>query len=154
MALTKILRDSLYHVAESVASLSTCDRKHVGAIIVDDDGNVLASGFNCPPRADSHVRQGTPCSSWCQRSISGAVDTQYGLRCPSVHAEINALIHLSTHSCRKTMLVTYHPCEDCAKAIVAAGIECVVMPTQRAAHQTDVTPYFLRCGCKVEYYDG
>jgi dCMP deaminase len=96
--------------------------RRVGAVIVDQEGVVIATGANSPPSA---------------LNISAAASLKAISEDPSwkyfmlEHAERNA-IHDAYKHCLSivgtTMYVTLFPCSDCARAIVAAGIARVVVP--------------------------
>lgn len=104
--------------AEAAASLSKDPSTKVGAVIIDDDYNILACGYNGFPRGvvDSEDRL-------CNREL------KYPL---TAHAETNA-IYASARTGRKlagaTLIVSsLFPCVECAKAIVQAGICRVIAP--------------------------
>lgn len=54
------------HVAGAVAGRSLCTRAHVGAVIVDAQNRIVATGYNGPPRGFVHHDE--PCDKWCSRS--------------------------------------------------------------------------------------
>lgn len=47
-----------------------------------------------------------------------------------VHAEVAVLLKAGSKAAGGTMYITHHPCRDCAKIIAAAGIQCVVCPSE------------------------
>ena len=108
--------------AEAAASKSKDPSTKVGCTILDDDFNILASGWNGFPRGvkDTDERLG-------DRSVRLAL---------TVHAEANAIAASArTGRCLKggTIVVTsLFPCVDCAGLIVQAGIRRVVAPRIRA----------------------
>mgnify|MGYP001598015163 CR=1 FL=1 len=102
-------------LASTVAQRSTCDRRHVGAIIVRNDV-IIATGFNGAPRGLGH------CDDVGHEMIGG-----HCVR--TVNAEMNAIIHAARegHSTiAGTLYCTDSPCYDCAKALINAGIEKIV----------------------------
>ena len=105
-------------VAEAVAAFSKDPSTKVGAVIVDDDCNVLATGWNGFPRGvtDSEERL-------CHK------ETKYKF---VVHAEANA-IAASARTGRRldgaTIVVSsLYPCQVCAGLIAQAGIKRVIAP--------------------------
>jgi len=107
--------------AEAAASKSKDPSTKVGAVIIDDDYNVLATGWNGFPRGvlDTEERL-------CNREIKLSL---------TVHAEANA-IAASARTGRtlrgSTIVVSsLFPCRDCAGLIAQAGIRRVVAPRVR-----------------------
>lgn len=89
-------------LAQSLADLSTCRRRRVGAVVVDPDlTEVLAIGYNGPPAG---VDNGA-----C-RAVEGD--------CGCVHAEANAVAKLRDRRDGLTLVATMSPCEQCAGLIV------------------------------------
>jgi len=102
-------------IAFEVAKRSTCDRAHVGAIIVKDK-RILTTGYNGAPRGLPH------CDEVGHLMVEG-----HCMR--TLHAEQNAIIQAALHGVEVrggTMYVTHQPCLSCAKMIINAGIERVV----------------------------
>ena len=99
-------------MAQEWASLSHCDRKKVGAIIVKD-GMIISDGFNGTPTGfDNHCEDEEGYTKW------------YVL-----HAEANAILKVakSTNSCEgATLYLTLSPCKECAKLIHQSGIKRLV----------------------------
>ncbi|MFO0551004.1 MAG: dCMP deaminase family protein [Polyangiaceae bacterium] len=98
-------------IAREVATRSTCDRKHVGSVIVRDR-SILATGYNGSIRGlphcdeEGHLMQ----DGHCVRTI---------------HAEANAVIQAARNGVRidgADIYVTASPCFSCFKMIANAGI--------------------------------
>ena len=121
--------------AEYVAEQSRAKRLKVGAVIVKDD-NILGYGFNGTPA-------GRP--NECE-------DLKGNTKPEVLHAEMNALMKVSrtTQSCEgATIYTTERPCMNCAKLIVASGIQKVVYRHNRK--DDDEPLHFLSdCGVFVE----
>ncbi len=84
---------------EDLASLSKCKERKTAAIITDSKLNtVLSIGVNGGP--------------------AGLQDCMCGGRYGCVHAEVNALVKLTSGEPNKIMLVTLSPCISCAAAII------------------------------------
>ncbi len=102
-------------IAFTVAERSTCDRAHVGAVIVRDR-RILATGYNGAPAGLPH------CDDVGHLIVDG-----HCVR--TLHAEQNAIIQAALHgvsTADATIYVTHQPCLTCAKMIINAGIKRVV----------------------------
>jgi len=102
-------------IAEDVASRATCDRLHVGAVIVRDR-NILATGYNGAPSGLPH------CDEEGHQMMNG-----HCVR--TVHAELNAILQAAKNGIQidgSTIYATHEPCLHCFKALVNAGIRRVV----------------------------
>lgn len=103
------------NLAIQAATRSTCDRKHVGAIVVRDK-TVLSTGYNGSMRRSPHCTD-----AGCLMENAHCVRT--------VHAEANAIVQAARHGIRldgATIYVTASPCFNCFKLIVNSGIVSVV----------------------------
>ena len=98
-------------IAVDVSSRSTCDRKHVGAVIVRER-NILSTGYNGSiagmPHCDDegHMMEGGHCIA-------------------TIHAEANAIIQAAKHGViinGASIYTTASPCWNCFKQIANAGI--------------------------------
>ena len=102
-------------IAVEVSSRATCDRKHVGAVIVRDK-SILASGYNGSIRGLMH----------CDEEGHMMED---GHCVRTIHAEANAVIQAARNGVRiegATIYVTASPCWGCFKMIANAGITRIV----------------------------
>lgn len=112
-----ISKELKYHLtylkmAKQWSSLSCCNRKKVGALIVKD-GTIISDGFNGTPKGFSN-----DCED-CDGNTHWYV----------LHAEANAILKVarSTQNIEgSTLYVTLSPCRDCTKLIIQAGIKKVV----------------------------
>ncbi len=99
-------------VAHSIASLSRCERRKVGAVIVLKD-NSMVYGFNGTPKGTDNC---------CEDSD--------GLTRPDViHAELNAVLKAvgnAKNLHNSCLYVTVSPCERCAALMVQTGVSRVV----------------------------
>ena len=110
-----------------VAERSTCERHHVGAVIVRDK-RILTTGYN---GAASGIKD-------CLKlgCLRNKLNIPSGTRhevCRAIHAEQNAIIQAGTHGINindGTLYCTHSPCILCAKMIVNAKIKKVVMCVQ------------------------
>ena len=120
-------------IAKAVSARSTCIRKHYGTVIVKN-GEIIATGYNNPPRGEPHCYTCTKCKN--------GKDASTYIDCPAVHAEMNCIISAG----RKEMLggdlylagfdvetgtehINSTPCEICLRLIKNAGISRVINRT-------------------------
>lgn len=98
-------------IAEMVASRSTCDRCHVGAVIIKNKV-ILSTGYNGAPRGLPH------CDDVGHEIVDG-----HCIR--TVHAEANAVTQAARNGASidgACIYLTNSPCYDCFKMIVNSGI--------------------------------
>ncbi len=98
-------------IALQVATRSTCDRKHVGAVIVRDR-TILSTGYNGSIRGLEHCDE-----------VGHMMDDGHCVR--TVHAEANAIVQAARNGVRiagGSIYVTASPCWNCFKLIANAGI--------------------------------
>lgn len=111
-----------------VAARSTCVRRTVGAIIVDENFRVMSMGFNGVPKGFPHCTRelnehAPPESVLCKGADDPKGDTR---RCMAVHAELNALLTCADLRHAHTMYVSTTPCHSCALAIANTSIKRIV----------------------------
>ena len=107
--------DYFMDIAFTVAQRSTCDRAHVGCVLVRDR-RMLCTGYNGAPAGLPH------CDDVGHLLIDG-----HCVR--TLHAEQNALIQAALHGVGTegaTAYVTHQPCLTCAKMLINAGIRRVI----------------------------
>ena len=102
-------------IAFVVAQRSTCDRAHVGAVLVRDR-RILTTGYNGAPAGLPH------CDEVGHLMLDG-----HCVR--TLHAEQNAIIQAALHGIGTqgaTAYVTHQPCLTCSKMLINAGVQRVV----------------------------
>ena len=102
-------------IGRVVAARSTCDRKHVGAVIVRDR-IILATGYNGSIRGLSH----------CDDE-GHLMEDGHCVR--TVHAEANSIVQAARTGVRidgADIYVTASPCFGCFKLIANAGLARIV----------------------------
>ncbi len=106
-----------------VAERSTCNRHHVGAIIVKGR-HVLTTGYNGAARkTEDCLKLG------CLRDQLKIPSGERHEICRAIHAEQNAIIQAGVHGVNiegATLFCTHSPCIICAKMIVNAGIKEII----------------------------
>ena len=112
-------------MAELTAKRSTCLRRNVGAVIVQDK-HIIATGYNGAPRGLAHCAD----LGGCLREQMGVPSGERHELCRALHAEQNAIIQAATlgNSIEGSAIyVTHQPCSICAKMIINAGIKRIVV---------------------------
>ena len=105
-------------VAKIIGSMSTCPRRNVGAVILNDLGHVLSTGFNGVPSGMTS----------CYDNDCGASSepTKDGLdKCIAVHAEMNALMQLRSPREATDIIITSSPCKHCMKMLLNTEIRFI-----------------------------
>lgn len=106
------------------ATMSTCHRRHVGAVAVRERRS-FADGFNGNLPGATHCDDGG-CGRCDDYSRGSGVDLD---QCVCVHAEMNIICWCAatgTPLGGSTVYSTTHPCLDCTKALIMAGVGEVV----------------------------
>ena len=102
------------NIAVEVATRSTCDRKHVGAVIVKDK-TILSTGYNGSIKGLPH------CDEAGHEMVAG-----HCVR--TTHAEANAIVQGAKNGVKinhAEIYITASPCYNCFKLIANAGIKSI-----------------------------
>lgn len=128
------------NLARVVASRATCDRKHVGAVIVRDR-TVLSTGYNGSLRSlphcddEGHMMENGHCVA-------------------TVHAEANAIVQAAKNGVSidgATIYTTASPCWPCFKLIANAG--CVRIVFGEFYRDERIFEYAKRLGIELTKVD-
>ena len=98
-------------IAKQVATRATCDRKHVGAVVVRER-TILSTGYNGSIRGLPHCDD-----------VGHMMENGHCVA--TVHAEANAIIQAAKNGVvidGATVYVTASPCWNCFKQIANAGV--------------------------------
>lgn len=117
-------------MAVTLGQLGTCDRAKVGAIITFN-GRAISWGYNGAPEGLPHCAENQHGwlgveEAWGER-LDGWVN-EHGCR-NATHAEANAIAFAARQGISTvggTLYVETSPCLQCARLIIAAGIQRVV----------------------------
>ena len=104
-------------IAELVAQRSTCPRRDVGCVIVDNNSYIKATGYNGVPRGYTH----------CNEENCGADNID---QCLAIHAEQNALLQCENINSVAEIYTTTSPCLTCAKMIANTSVKRVIYKEQ------------------------
>jgi dCMP deaminase len=107
-------------ISDVVATRSQCLRGKLGAVIINKDHRILSTGYNNPP-------PGIPS---CEEVGSCLIVERegHGPSCRrTVHAEINALIHLGDkHKEAYGLYSRFAPCNPCLEQVLKFGIKDII----------------------------
>ncbi len=133
--------DYFMALARIIATRSTCDRLHAGAVLVIE-GRIVSTGYNGSPPGLEHCDD-----------VGHLMEEGHCVR--TVHGEHNALLQAAvlggSSTKGSTMYTVYAPCIHCAKYIVTAGITRVVYG--KMYRNTGVAEYFQGAGVVVDHYE-
>ena len=114
-------------VALLAAERSKDPNTQVGACIVDDQNRILSTGYNGFPHGCSDDE-----FPWNRDEAAGETKYQF-----VVHAQLNAILNARGKSLSGSKVyVALFPCNECAKAIIQAGISEVIYLSDKY-HDTD-----------------
>ncbi|MDQ7006507.1 MAG: cytidine/deoxycytidylate deaminase family protein [Acidobacteriota bacterium] len=102
------------NIARQVATRSTCERKHVGAVIVRDK-RILSTGYNGSIRGLDHCDD-----------VGHMMEAGHCVR--TVHAEANAIVQAAANGVAvdgAEIYITASPCWNCFKLVANAGIRAI-----------------------------
>lgn len=136
-------RDYFMRSAYLIATRASCDRKHVGVLVVSPDNRVVASGYN-----------GSPAGMPSCDEVGHEIADGHCVR--TIHAEMNAINYAGTLARGCTLYTTIIPCYDCCKSIVNVGIKTVVYDEfyqSRYGKSNAVVPFLEAAGITVIQHD-
>lgn len=109
------------------SAMSTCSRRQVGAVVVQDR-KVIGNGFNGVASGKRHCTDGgCPRGQLDYAEVPAGADYN-AFPCYAIHAEHNAILQAGLRSCvGATLYCTDEPCQQCTNLIEHAGIERVVI---------------------------
>jgi dCMP deaminase len=119
---------------------STCPRMHCGCVFVKDRF-VLATGYNGSLPGHPHCED-----------VGCLVVDNHCVR--TNHAEMNALTQAAIHGVNlkgATAYITNMSCTTCAKALISAGIKCVVVFSD--FHDTLATQFYTQSSVEIVKLD-
>lgn len=134
--MSRIDKENYYlDIAQTVSERSTCNKTHMGALIVRND-EIVSTGYNGAPRGRCNCID----LGYCVRDkLSIPAGERYEL-CRSVHAEANAIISAARSECiGGTIYLTgidaetgepienLRPCPMCRRLIINAGLSKIII---------------------------
>lgn len=97
------------------AERATCERKKVGCVLVDKEGEEITHGYNGANHSEPHCTD-----VGCLKNDEGRC-----IRCN--HAEMNALLKANKKQLKgATAYVTVEPCEVCTRSMAQCGVSKII----------------------------
>lgn len=126
--------DTFLDIAEIISKRSTCSRRKVGAVLVQEN-RIVATGYNGAPSGKAHcIDGGCPRGKFSHDEVPKDADYNQ-FPCVAVHAEANALLRAGHEGTKGgTLFVTHPPCQQCQNLIEAAEIIRVVYHNPNVGH--------------------
>ena len=111
-------------IADVVSKRSTCARRSVGCVLVDNQHQIVATGYNGTSRGTVNCID-QPCEA-AKKAGSGSPDAD---GCLAIHAETNAFLQLAgkTFQGPLTLYTQVTPCFTCAKNICNSAVKRIVV---------------------------
>lgn len=121
------IEDTLISIAFTVSERSTCSRRNNGAVIANEKGVIISTGYNGSLSGMEHCDHECDCGA----DLTGVMHDDF---CPAhpysgcttaVHAEANAVYFAARNGVStdgSSIYCTTEPCVKCAEAIVQSGI--------------------------------
>lgn len=133
--MTRMTRDE-YGLAlvDVVKRRAACTRRQVGAVILDDNGRIVATGYNGTPAGATHCTDGG-----CPRGAASGIPVlpvsagnswDAAPPCIAKHAERNAIVWALDHGAHLrtcTLYISCPACPDCQRLISGVGLGRVVV---------------------------
>jgi dCMP deaminase len=120
------------NIAIAVASRSTCLRRSVGAVLVDEGNHIIGTGYNGVAKGKPHCNyisaETVVGGEHYPFSCEGAYDKSgEGLdSCDAIHAEQNALLHCNNINTISKIYCTTSPCVSCTKLLLATSCKEII----------------------------
>lgn len=128
-------------ICKVVAEKATCSRKKVGAVFVNQEHEILATGYNGSPPGFPHCID-VGCILVDNRCIA------------TTHAEQNAIVQAAKRGTSlkdSTLYVTMFPCFNCIKLLIGLKVRKIIYLEEYIPYELS-TKYLKRGGIGVEKY--
>ena len=120
-----ISKDEFFMASAMLAAKRSKDPStQTGAVIVNPDNRIIATGYNGFPNG---CKDDFP---WLRKGEF--INTKYAY---VVHAEVNAVMNATASCVDGRMFCTLYPCNECAKVIIQAGIKEVIFYSNKYQHE-------------------
>lgn len=155
-------------IASLVSTRSTCLRRSVGCVLVNERGHVLATGYNGVAMGVPHCNEPLDRSS----SINGTINVMLGADnefpnacpaaravsgsnldgCEAIHAEQNALLQCKDVWDIYTCYVTNSPCLTCTKLLLNTSCRRIIFAA-RYAHDDEAQKLWQTSGAGKVWWE-
>lgn len=137
-------------VAQVIARRSPCVKAQVGAVIVDRNNRIIATGYNGQAAGDVRT-----CREGCPRMQTGDLGSSYSA-CLTIHAEANSLMFCDRRDREGgTIYISRSSCMDCAKLIANSGLafaDIRVIADDWYRNPQEIEAYLESCGIKTNLW--
>jgi len=134
-------------MAIDASSRSSCRHVQAGTVIVKDN-QTIATGYNgVPGRIKKNCLE-----VGCRKELKGLKyeESLDSGECYGVHAEMNALRHITRDIKEFTVYTTIFPCHKCAKELVAYEIESIIFKSIYSEKEmSKALRFFIESGVEV-----
>ena len=137
-------------ITNLVKERSTCNRAHVGVVVVKDK-RIISTGYNGAPQGMPHCTE-VGCNITKVKHPQSEHIEDHCTR--TLHAEQNAIIQAAIFGVSingGTMFCTHSPCYNCAKMIINAGIKEFVYQTGYPDKFSE--EIFTQCDVKLRKFE-
>lgn len=108
-------------LARAVASRSTCLRRQVGAVAINEKNRIIGTGYNGAPSGLAHCTPET-----CIRIRKQIPSGERLDLCKAIHAEANIVLQLGWQLEGGTLYCTTQPCTSCLKLLMGTKIHRII----------------------------
>lgn len=158
----------MINTVKNFESQSKCAAKHVCCLIVKEtEGtyNILSIGLNGTPKGQPNCNEiwerGEEKGDWYKNTPNGKIHVWEGhsrwSEANEIHAEVNALAKCNQNgiSAKDAIAyISYSPCLNCSKMLVAFGIRKVVFINKYDNFESDVEGFLTSNGVEVIQHNG
>lgn len=123
------LRRIMRFVTTAGEKFSTCARRQIGCILIDNTNSIIACGHNHSSEKNTVNCRLEPCPG--ASLPRGEHTTAQGICKADIHAEIHALSKKPLgHKGFFGAVVNCPPCKDCVKELALAGCKFIIVPKE------------------------
>ncbi|NIV96160.1 hypothetical protein GWN42_26065, partial [candidate division KSB1 bacterium] len=125
-------------IARLVALRGSCQRRKVGAIVTDEHGFILATGYN------GRAVPGVPD---CNEEPCEGINAKSGEdldRCMARHAEMSIVDQISDTSKMHDLYITTSPCVECVKNLLGTGLQNIYYWEGYTDQQRQLASYYWK----------
>ena len=108
-------------IALKVATRSTCLRRKVGSVAVNQRNRIIGTGYNGAPAGLAHCTKET-----CVRIKNNIPSGELPHICKAIHSEANIVLQLGDGLNDSTLYCTTKPCINCLKLLMGAHVRRIV----------------------------
>lgn len=136
MSTDRLSRDEYgFALVEVVKARAACTRRQVGAVILDADGRIAATGYNGTPAGATHCTDGgCPRGACTYEQVAPLLGNNgHPIKCVAQHAERNAIcwaLEHEVHLPSSTLYISCQPCPDCARLAKGVGLGRILWPAE------------------------